>query len=229
MKNQLDARLFFVTLFLIAASAKPQLLISIFALIFISIFVESRLRKKLVGLTVPIILLFIIGRYSGNSLNLDLDYESFLNYIFTFCAHFITINTSVPTLLVFAIAKYSEYVFLISFYFVVAAGVTVYFLFKSRANGKPSILELSITISFIAVVSSLYTFANSGWSQNDLLVSSEYLSLFSRHYLPVILNAAILILLRFHERRSAQLLVLVAILQNVILQIFLYKELYKPV
>jgi hypothetical protein len=229
MKVQLDARLFFVILLLVTASAKPQILISIIALIFISIFVESRLRWKLVSLTIPILLMFLIGRYSGRSLDLNLDYQSLLNYLFTVCAHFFAINTPIPTLLVFATAKYLEFSFLISFYFLFATGVTIYFLIKSRVNGKTSILVLSIALSFATVVSSLYVFANSGWSQNDLLRSSEYLSLFSRHYLPVILNVTFLILLRFHERRSARFLILAAILQNVILQIFLFKQLYKPV
>jgi len=229
MKVQLDARLFFVILLLVTASAKPQILISIIALIFISVFVESRLRWKLVSLTIPILLMFLIGRYSGRSLDLNLDYQSLLNYLFTVCAHFFAINTPIPTLLVFATAKYLEFSFLISFYFLFATGVTIYFLIKSRVNGKTSILVLSIALSFATVVSSLYVFANSGWSQNDLLRSSEYLSLFSRHYLPVILNVTFLILLRFHERRSARFLILAAILQNVILQIFLFKQLYKPV
>lgn len=229
MKDQLDARLFFVTLFLILASAKPQILISIFALIFISIFVEPQLRKKLVGLVIPTLLIFLIGRFSGSSLDLDLDYQSFVNFLITVFAHFLAIVTSVPTLLVFAIASYLETSFLISLYFFLATGSTLLYLFKSRVNGKPSILELSIALSFAGIVSSLYTFANSGWSKNDLLISNEYLSLFSRHYLPVILNVVILILLRFHERKSARFLVFAASLQNVILQIFLYRQLYKPV
>lgn len=229
MKDQLDVRLFFVALFLIMASAKPQILISIVALIFISIFTEPPLRKKLVGLTIPTLVIFLIGRYSGSSLDLDLDYQSFLNYLFTLCAHFFAINTSVLTLIVFAISKNLGFSFLISFYFLFATGVTIYFLFKSQINGQPSILVFSIVLSFAAVVSSLYTFANSGWSQNDLLISNEYLSLFSRHYLPVILNVVILIMLRFHERKSAQFLISIAILQNVILQIFFYEHLYKPV
>jgi len=229
MKVQLDARLFFVILLLVTASAKPQILISIIALIFISIFVESRLRKKLVSLTVPILLMFLIGRCSGRSLNLNLDYQSFLNYLFTVCAHFFAINTPIPTLLFFAIAKYLEFSFLILFYFLFASGVTIYFLSKSRVKRKPSIILISIALSFATVVSSLYIFANSGWSQNDLLISNEYPSLFSRHYLPVILNVTFLTLLRFDERRSARFLILATISQNVILQIFLFKQLYKPV
>jgi hypothetical protein len=229
MKVQLDARLFFVMLFFVIASAKPQILISIIALILISIFVESRLRKKLLSLSILILLMFLIGRCSGRSLDLNLDYQSLLNYLFTICAHFFAVNTSIPTLLVFATSKYLQFSFLISFYFLFATGITIYFLIKSRANGKRSILALSIALSFATVVSSLYVFANSGWSQNDLLISSEYLSLFSRHYLPVILNVVFLILLRFHGKQRARFLILAAILQNVILQIFLFKQLYKPV
>jgi hypothetical protein len=228
-KNQVDIRLFLVTLFLITASAKPQLLVSIFSLILISTFIDSRMHRRLSLLLIPIVLMFLIGRLSGSSLHLDLDYQSFLNFFVTVCAHFVAVNTSVPTLLVFAIAKYLDFSFLILFYYISASGFTIYFLFKSRLNGKQSILLFSIVLSFISVVSSLYTFANSGWSQNDLLISDEYLSLFSRHYLPVILNIAFLILIRFHERKSARILIAVAILQNVFLQIVLFRQLYKPV
>jgi hypothetical protein len=229
MKVELNTRLLFLIFSLIIAASKPQILISAFALIFISILVNSQLRVRLASLTFPILILFLIGRYSSSSLSLDLDIDSSINYLLTICAHFLLVSTPIPTLVFFAIAKYSGFSFVILLYFVFATGVTFYIFFKSRVGGKSSILVFSIAVSFAVGLSSLYIFANSGWSQNNLLFSDEYLSLFSRHYLPIILNVVFLILLRFCESKYANYLILSAILQNVFLQVVLFEQFYQPI
>jgi phosphoglycerol transferase MdoB-like AlkP superfamily enzyme len=76
---------------------------------------------------------------------------------------------------------------------------------------------------------SLYFFPNSGWSQDNLYVSNTYTSLFSRHYLPIIMCVAVLLALKSQENRILKILLLFSSIQNIALQLFLYHQLYNPI
>jgi hypothetical protein len=75
----------------------------------------------------------------------------------------------------------------------------------------------------------LYFFANSGWSQDNLLTSVIYTSLFSRHYLPIILLVCSVLISVIKRDRVLSVVLVFAVIQNLLMQIFLFTRLYGPV
>jgi len=228
-KVKLTVSMSLATILLISAASKPQILLGVFALIAISIAFRSEMRARLAILTIPIFVLFLAGRLSKSSLNLDLDWHSAVNFVLTVWSHFFVAISSAPTLLFFATAKYFGVGLIITAYFITANVLTLKMYLVTKNEVVDSVLVNSVLASFMISVSSLYIFANSGWSQNNLLSSYEYTSLFSRHYLPIILNISFLIAFRYGGRKVFQYLITFAILQNVCLQVALFHQLYKPI
>jgi hypothetical protein len=75
----------------------------------------------------------------------------------------------------------------------------------------------------------LYFFPNSGWSQNNLLYSGVYSSLFSRHYLPIILLVSFVVANFIKKDRILSFILVIATAQNLAMQIFLFNKFYFPV
>ena len=228
-KKQINSVFLVFAFVLIVLTAKPQLLITVIVLLVCVGVLNRRVSKSVFALIALIGLIVVLGRTSENPLGLELDLNSLVNLILTINSHFFTVVAPGLVLGSYAISKYfnsSALVFLILTLSNILA-LTKWFrlIFNSKGILRIKILYLSFLLS----AASLYFFPNSGWSQNNLLSSNIYTSLFSRHYLPIVFVAGLLILLTFRERKWTKFLLSLATIQNVLLQVFLFHQLYAPI
>ena len=228
-KRRINSVFLISAFLLIILTAKPQLLIAV-AIFLICIGVINQWVSKSVFVLIALIgLIVILGRTSENHLGLELDLNSVVNLILTINSHFFTVVAPVLVLGSYAISKYFNFAFFIFLTLTLPNILVIAKQFYSIINTKDTLLIKILYFSFFLSAASLYFFPNSGWSQDNLLTSNVYTSLFSRHYLPIIFLAGLLILLTFRESKWTKLLLSLAMIQNVLLQVFLFHQLYAPI
>jgi hypothetical protein len=228
-KKQINSVFLVFAFVLITFTAKPQLLIAV-AVPLVCVGVMNRRINKSVFILIALIgLIVVIGRTSENPLGLELDLNSVVNLILTINSHFFNVVAPVLVLGSYAISKYFN-----SFGFVFLTLMLPNILafskwFKLIVYSKDAFQIKILYFSFFLSAAGLYFFPNSGWSQNNLFSSNVYTSLFSRHYLPIILVAGLLLLIIFREGKWAKFLLSFATIQNIFLQVYLFHQLYAPI
>jgi hypothetical protein len=213
---------------LVILAAKPQILIATFILSICAILKQRELNARLIIVPTTILCLLFAGRVSDNPLNLALDIASIYNFLLTILSHFVVVSAPLVILAVFAFSRLITFE-LVALYLLTAnflVGRIVFSRYKLVIQFR---LIQGIFLAFISYTFSLYFFPNSAWSQNNLLTSEVYTSLFSRHYLPIILSVSFLIILAFREHRYSRILLFMAFVQSSIMQIALFSKFYAPV
>lgn len=214
-------------LVLLIATAKPQILVS-----YLFLFVYLTLKRKITRFDsfvvfVVLAVLLSLGRLSQTPITLSLDIESLLNFPLTIASHFTNVTFPVFTMLVY-FANRAIDLPIISVYFVCSS---LFFIWIYKRNHKieNKIFAFVSFVIFCAYSMGLYFFANSGWSQDNLLTSVIYTSLFSRHYLPIILLVCSVLISVIKRDRVLSVVLVFAVIQNLLMQIFLFTRLYGPV
>ncbi len=228
-KKQINLVFLVFAFVLITFTAKPQLLIALAVPLVCVGVINQRVNKSVFILIALIGLIVVLGRTSENPLGLELDLNSVVNLIFTINSHFFNVAAPVLVLGSYAISKYFN-----SFGFIFATLVLPNILalskwFKLIVYSKDAILFKILYFSFFLSASSLYFFPNSGWSQDNLLTSNFYTSLFSRHYLPIIFLAGLILLMLCPKGKWTKFLLSFATIQNIFLQVYLFHQLYAPI
>lgn len=213
---------------LLFASTKPQLLISALILLVCIFRRKQSSNLQLFFLSIPTISLLVAGRLSHTKLEVSLDWASLGNFFLTFFAHFTFALFPIFTLVIYGASKYLGYGWIITFYILCSVLISWIEFFRTKLN-KISDINRIILISSLPTIASVYFFGNSGWSQDDLLTSNIYTSLFSRHYLPILLFVTFLIFNEVSRFRIRLYLALGAVLQNSLLQVLLFQKFYKPI
>jgi hypothetical protein len=196
----------------------------------LGICVTSKLyRYRLLTISVVILLLISIGRVSNNSINLQIDFSSIFNLGITVNSHFASIFALLLVLVLYKVSRILNQPLLVGFYYVATSLAFSYILYKFIRNNKRDFRTMLVYFALIIYILSLYVFPNSGWSNNCVLSSLDFISLYSRHYLPVVLIGAFL-LLKFVSNTKLLIRVLtVGVLQNTAIQIVLFNQLYRPI
>jgi hypothetical protein len=224
----LNFRMIFLMVILVILTAKPQLLISMLVLSVCMITYRKELRIRLLSLPCIILVLFIAGRFSSQPIALSIDYSSFLIFILTFFSHFFIVSAPLLTLVFFAATKFTTLDLTTLFY--PLSTFLVVLLARKRMKTIEYLKSFqSVFLALVPYVLSLYFFSNSGWSQDNLLTSAIYTSLFSRHYLPIVLIAGFLTLLISKEGRFSRRVLILAAFQSVIMQVVLFENLYASI
>jgi hypothetical protein len=216
----------FVMLALVAA--KPQIL---GAILVFSIAIASRKegRRKSIILLFPILFFLAAGRLSDDRLSLNIDIQSIGNLILTLPAHFVAATSPLFTISFFAASKIIGSLIIILIFYFFANSLAITYALKSNNSTKPSRQDIAQFLALLVYLSSLYFFPNSGWSQNDLLISDIYTKLFTRHYLPVILSTCFLLVTLSKRKNLINLWFSLAIVQYAAMQMFLFETFYRPV
>jgi hypothetical protein len=228
-KKQINLVFLVFAFVLITFTAKPQLLIAVaLPLVCVGV-VNQRINKSVFILIALIGLIVVLGRTSENPLGLELDLNSVLNLILTINSHFFNVAAPVFVLGSYAISKYFN-----SFGFIFATLVLPNILvlpkwFKLIVYSKDAIRFKILYFLFFLSASGLYFFPNSGWSQDNLLTSNVYTSLFSRHYLPIVFLAGLILLMLCPKGKWTKFLLSFATIQNIFLQVYLFHQLYAPI
>ncbi len=213
--------------FLLVSTSKPQLLVVLLFLCFYFMFKKKLTRFDSFMVLIVLSVLLSLGRLSQTPITLDLDIESLVNFPLTLASHFTNVMFPAFTLSVYFADRVIDLP-IISVYFVCSSLLFASLYYRNRKIENYSFAFVSF-VAFCFYSLGLYFFANSGWSQDNLLSSVIYTSLFSRHYLPIILLVCS-VLISFIKRDKLLNLVLVfAVIQNLVMQIFLFTRLYAPV
>jgi hypothetical protein len=228
-KKQINLVFLVFAFVLITFTAKPQLLIAVAVPLVCVGVINQRVNKSVFILIALIGMIVVLGRTSENPLGLELDLNSVVNLISTINSHFFNVAAPVLVLGSYAISKYFN-----SFGFIFATLVLPNILalpkwFKLIFYSKDAIRFKILYFSFFLSASGLYFFPNSGWSQDGLLTSNVYTSLFSRHYLPIIFLAGLLLLMLCPKGKWTKFLLSFATIQNIFLQVYLFHQLYAPI
>lgn len=215
-------------LVLILCSTKPQLLAVTLFMLLVIYSISKNSRRLLILPIATTFFMLVSGRLSSNSIELDISHSTALNFIITITSHLV--NVFLPLLLLFAfrISKNFEMPSLISAYFFLANCAAVTYFWKNLKHLKAEKRLPIYALVFVIYAASLYIFPNSGWSNASLLKSYDSVSLFSRHYLPVTLFVSYFVAVSLKSQRFLFQIFSIAILQNTLLQVFLYTRLYKP-
>lgn len=224
-ESNLTVKYSFSVLFLILSSAKPQLLVSIIILLFALFIYRKDLRNCLYAPISISVLLLVLGRFSTQSINLRIDPSVVTNFLLTASSHIGNVTCPFLILVVFRASKYLQNVGLIFGYFLISTLLISFYLFKYRIKESKN---LAIILSLLTYVASLYLFPNSGWSNPNILTSHDSISLFSRHYLPVVYIVAYMLSLIVESKLHFRVLILLSIFQNIFMQIALFSRIYKP-
>lgn len=215
------------TLVLLVSTAKPQLLVTS---LFLSGYLMS--KKKMTRfnsfvILVALAVLFSLGRLSQNPITLALDIESLVNFPLTIASHFTNVVFPIFTLSIYFANRVIDLP-IISVYFVCSSLLFVWLYYRNRKIENYSFAFVSF-FAFCAYSLGLYFFANSGWSQDNLFTSGYYTSLFSRHYLPIVLLVCSVLTSLIKKVRVLNVVLVFAVIQNLLMQIFLFTRLYAPV
>jgi hypothetical protein len=216
-------------LFLLSAIAKPQILVSLIILFTYLNFKKKLPRCESFLIFATLLATLSLGRLSQSPINLEFDVESLVNFSLTVSSHLFNVLLPLLTLTVYALNKTIDSLIIpVYFVFCNLALFCGFWLRNRRLHISQQALVSFVTFSVYAL--SLYFFPNSGWSQDNLLYSGNYSSLFSRHYLPIILIICF-VLFNFMKQggRTPSLVLAIAIVQNLAMQIFLFNKFYFPV
>ena len=228
-KERLSATSFVFLCILIFFTAKPQLLVAVLIMLVFIVRVDERLQKSVFLAIFLIVVLGLLGRTSQNALDLSLDVPSIVNLIFTANVHFLAVLAPLLVIGDYALSKLLNTSALILSLFFCSNMITILALTRIRRYLGDLIQIRVILISFLVSVGSLYFFPNSGWSQNNLMFSNVYTSLFSRHYLPIEFLAGLTLFLIFQESKRIKIMIFLAVIQNIALLSFLFDKLYEPI
>lgn len=228
-KTEVTTTVFISIICLIILTAKPQLLIFTLILSVCLVIVNHRIHKSLIVVIALMMVIIILGRSQKKIVDLNIDPPSIINFVLTANSHFINVVAPIVVMGVYASSRFFKFPILILLFYAVSNIIAILRLVNFadyiRKSRRISILYLA----FLALIGSLYLFPNSGWSQNNLLVSSIYPPLFSRHYLPIVLSIGFILLLVFRESNWTQITLALAAVQSTLLQILLFHNLYMPI
>ena len=226
--NKLDKPTIASIIFLLFATAKPQILVCLIVL-FTYLLFKKRI-PKLESLFIFIILLVMLslGRISQSPITLEFDIESLVNFPLSVSSHLFNVLLPLPTLAVYALNKTIGSLIVPSYFVFCNLVIILGLCLRNRTiRISQSALVSFLVFSFYAL--GLYFFPNSGWSQDNLLYSGVYSSLFSRHYLPIILLVCFVLSNFIKKGQIPSLILAIAIVQNLAMQIFLFNKFYFPV
>jgi hypothetical protein len=226
--TRLNKRTTTLIIFLLLATAKPQILICLIVLFTYLIFKKKLPRIESLIIIVILGVMLSLGRISQSPITLKFDVESLVNFPLTFSSHFFNVLLPLFTLAVYALNKMISSI-IVPAYFVFCN--LVLFLSLCLRNRRLHISQMVLVSFFVlgAYALGLYFFPNSGWSQNNLLYSGVYSSLFSRHYLPIILLVSFVVANFIKKDRILSFILVIATAQNLAMQIFLFNKFYFPV
>lgn len=214
-------------LILLISTAKPQLLAS---LLFVCIYLM--LKKKITRfesfvVLVVLAVLLSLGRLSQTPITLALDIESLLNFPLTIASHFTNVTFPAFTLSIYFADRIVNLP-ITSVYFVCSGLLFIWLCYRNRKIDNYSFVFVSF-VAFCVYSLGLYFFANSGWSQDNLFTSGYDTSLFSRHYLPIALLVCSVLISLIKNIKMLNVVLVFAVIQNLVMQIFLFTRLYAPV
>lgn len=217
-----------LVLFLLIATSKPQILLSVLVLCFYLMHQRKMTKSLFFSVFVVLILMLTLGRLSQSSITLDFDLESLVNFPFSLSSHFINVSLPLLTLVVYASSRIVEGPVIPGFF--VLSNLFIFWRYlSSKSKSLNFKLATAVFITFSTYTLSLYFFPNSGWSQDNLLNSGIYTSLFSRHYLPIVLMLGFVIFLVGRINRTSTVVLTLAVVQNLAMQVLLYWQFYMPV
>ena len=176
---------------------------------------------------VALAVLLSLGRLSQTPITLALDIESLVNFPLTVASHFTNVIFPALTLSIYFVDRVIDLP-IISVYFACSSLLFAWLYYRYRKIENYSFAFVSFFV-FCVYSLGLYFFANSGWSQDNLLSSVIYTSLFSRHYLPIILLVCSVLISFIKRDRLLNVVLVIAVIQNLLMQIFLFTRLYAPV
>lgn len=214
---------------LIFLTAKPQLLAAVLVMLVFILRIHGRLQKSIAVAILSIWVLGLLGRTSHNAIDLSLDVPSIINLVFTANAHFINVLIPIFVMVDYALSRFLNSSALIFLLFFLSNLISVLTLTRVRRYLRDLTQIRAVFVSYLVSVGCLYFFPNSGWSQNNLMFSNVYTSLFSRHYLPIVFLAGLTLFLIFQENKRIKILILLAIIQNIALISILFNQLYSPI
>lgn len=228
-KGEMHATQFISLLGLIVFTAKPQLLSLVFTLIISIGITRNQYRAPLFMVALTIIFLFFLGRFSKNSVNLAFDLPSIFNFGFTLNSHLLNIIALLLVVSLYKISKIFNQPMLVGVYYIITSFAFTKLLYKFLRHKSQDVRTLAVIFSLLFYTSSLYIFPNSGWSNNNLLSSYDFISLYSRHYLPIIFIGSFLLIRLFKNRRFLNAVLALGMLQNIVIQIALFNQFYRPI
>jgi hypothetical protein len=214
---------------LIVFTAKPQLLVAVLVMLVFILRINGRLQKSITIAILSILVLGLLGRTSQNAIDLSLDVPSIINLVFTANAHFINVLAPIFVIGDYALSRFLNSSALIFLFFFLSNVITVLTLTRIRRYLRDLIQIRVVLVSFLVSVGILYFFPNSGWSQNNLMFSNIYTSLFSRHYLPIVFLAGLTLFLIFQESKRINIMIFLAVIQNIALLLFLFDKFFAPI
>ena len=225
--NKLSKRISATILVLLVSTAKPQILVSLFFLCVYLMLKQKITRFESFVVFVALAVLLSLGRLSQTPITLSLDIESLVNFPLTIASHFTNVTFPAFTISVYFSNRVTDLP-IISVYFVCSSLFFIWLYNRNRKIENYSFAFVSFVV-FCVYSMGLYFFPNSGWSQDNLLTSSIYTSLFSRHYLPIILLVCSVLISMIKKERVLNAVLVFAVVQNLLMQIFLFNRLYGPV
>ena len=227
-EDKLSKRTRATVLVLLVSTAKPQVIFSLFFLCFY-LMLKNKMPPRFDSFVVLVTLTVLISlsRLSQTPISLSLDIESLVNFPLTIASHFTNVMFPAFTMFVYFSNRVLDLP-IIPVYFVCSSLFLLGLYYRNRKIGNYSFAFVSFVV-FCVYSISLYFFANSGWSQDSLLSSGNYTSLFSRHYLPIILLVCSVLISLIKKDRMLNTVLVFAVIQNLLMQIFLYDRLYGPI
>jgi hypothetical protein len=226
-EDNLSKRTRATILILLVSTSKPQLLVSLLFLCVYLMLKKKMTRFDSFSVLVVLSVLLSLGRLSQTPITLALDIESLVNFPLTVASHFTNVMLPAFTLCIYSAGRIIDLP-IISVYFVCSSLLFAWLYHRNRKIKYDSFAFVSF-VAFSVYSLGLYFFANSGWSQDNLLSSVIYTSLFSRHYLPIVLLVSSVLISLIKRDRLMNVVLVSAVIQNLLMQIFLFTRLYAPV
>lgn len=214
-------------LILLISTAKPQLLASLLSIFIYLMFKKKITRYESFVVLVVLAVLLSLGRFSQTPITLALDIESLMNFPLTIASHFTNVTFPSFTLSIYLANRVFDLP-ITSVYFVCSSLLFMWLCYRNRKIDNYHLALVSFA-AFCVYSLGLYFFANSGWSQDNLITSSIYTSLFSRHYLPIVLLVSSVLISLIKKVRVLNVVLVFAVIQNLLMQIVLFSRLYGPV
>lgn len=226
-EDNLSKRTSATILMLLISTAKPQILVSLLFLCIYLMFKKKITRFNSFVFLVALAVLLSLGRLSQTPITMALDIESLVNFPLTIASHFTNVVFPAFILFIYFANRVIDFP-IISVYFVFSSLLFVRLYYRNRKIENYNFAFVSF-VTFCVYSLGLYFFANSGWSQDNLLTSGYDTSLFSRHYLPIILLVCSVLISLIKKVRALNVVLVFAVIQNLLMQILLFTRLYAPV
>ena len=226
--TKLNKRTTALILFLLFATDKPQILLCSIVLFSYLLFKKKIPKIESFFIFIILVVMLSLGRVSQSPITLEFDIESLVNFPLTVSSHLFNVLLPLLTLAVYALNKTIGPLVVPSYFVFCNLAIILGLQLRNRTLRFSQTALVSFSV-FSVYALGLYFFPNSGWSQNNLLYSGVYSSLFSRHYLPIILLVCFVLFSFMKKGRIPSLILAIAIVQNLAMQIFLFNKFYFPV